>query len=633
MLLHFRFCTFAGKSVLFFKYLSMKIVFRSLLTILILTLSRAMPVLAQQTDESRTLPSWEQLRSREYPKWFSHDKLGIFIHWGVYSVPSYGGAESYAEWYLLGLKHGTHNRVDFMKKNYGKDFTYRDFAPLFKAELFDPDEWAEIFKKSGAGYVVLVSKHHDGYCLWPSAYAPGWNSVDTGPGRDIVGEVAEAVRKRGIRFGLYYSLPEWDHPLYRWYEDPNDSIGDYVEQHMIPQFKEVVSAYRPDLIFTDGEWYNTAEQWHARELISWYYNLVGPDAIVNDRWGSGADIGFRTPEYSSGGLNADRPWAEVRGLGRSFGLNRNEKLSAYMSPRDLIHLFARTVAYGGGLIINVGPAADGKIPLLQQERIEALGEWLEINGEAIYGSERWVRSGEEKPVELTRTDPQVNFNWVRNSPGYPVVEDNFTAEWTGWIKPGHTANYTFSATANDGMRLFIDGKPVLDQWDSETGGTDSEAMRSRTGADVNGTITLEKGKFYPVTVNFTEKTHDADIALSWECPGLPKEIVPKKNLFSRKDLPEGDGLNAVYRSMRQHIAYTSNHGNLYAICFEWPGQSLRINTGAKPPAGEVSLLGRTGSLPWKMEGDELLIDLSGIQYNEMPGHYAWTFKMEGLAKP
>lgn len=580
---------------------------------------------AQQLSQDE----WESLRNRPYPQWFSDAKLGIFIHWGVYSVPSYGGAESYAEWYLLGLKQGTHNRVDFMKKNYGENFTYRDFAPMFKAELFDADEWAEIFKKSGAGYIVLVTKHHDGYCLWPSKYAPGWNSVEVGPRRDLVGEIAAAVRRKNIRFGAYYSLPEWDNPLHRWYEDPHDSIAKYVNQHMIPQFKEMVSAYRPDLLFTDGEWFNSAEQWHARELISWYYDLIGPDAIVNDRWGSGADIGFKTPEYSSGGLNTDRPWAEVRGLGRSFGLNRNEKLSAYMSPRELIHLFARTVAYGGGLIINVGPSSDGKIPLLQQERIEALGKWLSINGEAIYGASQWIRNGEEKPVKLERVDTTINFNWVRNSPGYPVVEDNFTAEWTGFIKPDHSAVYTFSATANDGMRLHIDGKLILDQWEAKVEGTDSEAMRSKNDKGVNGTIRLEKGKFYPVSVSFIEKNHDADITLSWECPSQQKVIIPKKNLFSEKSLPEGNGLKAVYRSMRQHIAYTSNHGNLYTICFEWPGRELQVALPESSGVTGVSLLGREGSLPWRIEKGILKVNLESVQYNEIPGHDAWTFKIEG----
>ncbi len=113
----------------------------------------------------------------------------------------------------------------------------------------------------------MVTKHHDGYALWPSKYSRNWNSVDTGPKRDIVGELTNAVRKTNLKMGLYYSLPEWNHPLHRWYKDPHDSIGQYVEKYMIPQFKELVSTYKPSLIFKDGEWYNTAKQWHSAELI------------------------------------------------------------------------------------------------------------------------------------------------------------------------------------------------------------------------------------------------------------------------------------------------------------------------------------------------------------------------------
>ncbi len=573
--------------------------------------------------------SWEELQARPYPQWFSDAKLGIFIHWGVYSVPSYGGAESYAEWYLLGLQSGNKDRVDFVKKNFGENFTYRDFAPLLKAELFDADEWAKIFKDAGAKYIVLVSKHHDGYTLWPSKYAPGWNSVEVGPKRDIVGELSEAVKKQDIRFGLYYSLPEWNNPLHRWYEDPNDSIGNYVEQHMIPQFKEVMGTYKPDLIFTDGEWYNSAEQWHARELISWYYKLVGPDAIVNDRWGGGADIGFKTPEYSSGGLETDRPWAEIRGLGRSFGLNRNEKLSAYMTSTELIHLFARTVAYGGGLIINVGPSADGKIPLLQQERIEALGSWLKVNGEAIYESTKWIKSGEDKPVHMERVDPQLKYNWVRNSPGYPISEDNFSVEWTGFIQPDVTGEYTFYAEveADDAIELFVGDKLVLSKWDHDGKGTDSEAMHDVAGAKLSGKIKLEKGKKYPIKVKYQEEKLAASIAVYWETKSLPKEIIPQKNLFSAKEIQQGDGLKGAYNSMRQHIAYTKNHGNVYAICYEWPGDLLELHVPEPPKTSKISLLGREGSLPWKYTDGKLQILLSGIAYNEIPGHDAWTFRI------
>ncbi|MDK2910815.1 MAG: alpha-L-fucosidase [Bacteroidales bacterium] len=576
--------------------------------------------------------SWESLRARPYPQWFSDAKLGVMIHWGVYSVPSYGGAESYAEWFLRGMMAGSPLRQSFVKKVYGENFTYRDFAPLWKAELWNPDEWAEIFKKSGAGYIVLVSKHHDGFCLWPSKYAPQWNSMEIGPHRDIVGELGQAVRKKGLRFGLYYSLPEWGHPLHRWYDDPPETITPYVEKHMIPQFKELISKYKPDLLFTDGEWYNTAEQWHARELISWYYRLVGPDAIVNDRWGHGADIGFRTPEYSSAGLITDRPWAEVRGIGRSFGLNRNEKLSAYITGKDLIHLFVRTVAYGGGLMLNVGPAADGKIPLIQQERLEQLGQWLSINGEAIYGSRPWRKFGEEKQVELRRTDSLINFDWVRNSPGYPIIEDHFTAEWKGFILPPITGKYVFTAQCDDGLRLWIDGKLVLDKWNVASEGNESEAMRENLSDNHLAEYFFEKNKAYPIRVEYREEVQNASVSLSWKRPDSISEVIPA-SAFRTQINSEGEkGLEAVYRSKRQYLAYTTNHGNLYAICFEWPDNQLILPVDKPSSNTQVTLLGRLGILPWKWENGKLIINTSSVKYNEMPGHDAWTFKISPYDK-
>jgi len=579
-------------------------------------------------QDHRVDETWESLRSRPYPQWFKDAKLGVFIHWGVYSVPSYGGPESYAEWYLRGLQAGAQNRIDFMKKYWGEDFEYEDFAPLLKAELFDADEWAEIFHKAGARYIILVSKHHDGYCLWPSEYAPGWNSMDVGPMRDIVGEVADAVRKRDIKFGLYYSLPEWNHQLHRWYIDPHEDIHPYIQQHMIPQFKEVVGTYKPHVLFTDGEWFHSAEDWNARQLIAWYYNLVGPDAIVNDRWGHGADIGFITPEYSSGRIQTDRPWAEVRGLGRSFGLNRNEKLEAYMAPEDLIQFFARAVANGGGITINVGPAADGKIPLLQQERLEQLGAWIRVNDEAIYASTQWIKNGEEKEVTLERIDPQIYFNWVRNSPGKPISEDHFTATWTGFIQPDFSEEYQFSAVADDGMRLYIDDKLVLDMWQQAEEGTQSEAMREGEGTTLEGKIRLRKGQKYSIRVEYREDVQNASISLSWQSRSLPREVIPQKNLFSLKENTTGDGLNAVYSSMKQYLAYTHNNGNLYAISFEWPNEVLALPITEPASGTKISLLGRDGNLPWKYENGLLKIDASKIKYNEVPSHHAWTFKIE-----
>ncbi len=580
---------------------------------------------AQETREPRFEgATWETLRARPYPEWFTEAKLGIFIHWGVYSVPSWSGPEDYAEWFLRGLQTGDSLRIRYMRDNYGEVFEYADFAPLFRAELFDPAQWAELFRQAGARYVVLVSKHHDGYALWPSAYSKGWNSLDVGPGRDLVGELTEAVRAAGLRMGLYYSLGEWTNELHRWYTDPPDSIGRYVDRHMAPQFKELVSAYRPALVFADGEWLNTAEQLRSRELIGWYFDTVGPDAVVNERWGAGSDIGFRTPEYSSGIELTDRPWAEVRGIGRSFGLNRNEKLEAYMTPEALVRFFAAAVAGGGGMILNVGPGGDGQIPLLQQERLRQLGAWLEVNGEAIYGSRPWQRSGEEREVSLERIDPTIDFYWNRNGPGSPIREDDFTAEWTGYIEAPTTGDYTFSASADDGVRVRVDGQLVLDDW-VDTGEGESGA------GEANPTVRLDAGRKVPIQVEYIEEEVTAQVRLAWSGPGVESGVIPQSRLFSSADLATGDGLAATYRSLQQYLAYTQRDGHLYAITFEWPDDELEVPIVEPPPGTRITLLGHEGDLPWRYADGMVRVDLGAVPTSATPGRWAWTVRLEGFA--
>lgn len=385
----------------------------------IIVMAVALALAGVSAQAQRVEPTWESINQRGYPEWFSDAKLGIFVHWGLYSVPAFAHETGYAEWFYRGLMEGDslrtatlYNYIRLWEPLLGDQWSgrmtniegmtvqtpkltdrYALFVPLWRAEHWNPDAWADLFARSGAKYVLLVTKHHDGYCLWNSRYQPNWNSVTTGPRRDIVGELTRAVRRTGLKMGFYYSLTEWTNPRHVWYVDPDSTIADYVDNYMIPQFKELVTKYQPTVIFTDGEWRNTAEQFHAPELISWYYNTVGADAIVNDRWGAGTQHGFRTPEYQAmpeddltGAGGVARPWAECRGIGRSFGLNRNEPLSNYLTSDSLIRHFVRLVAAGGGLTLNVGPEADGTIPLIQQERLIDLGNWMKINGEAIYGT-------------------------------------------------------------------------------------------------------------------------------------------------------------------------------------------------------------------------------------------------------
>jgi alpha-L-fucosidase len=546
-------------------------------------------------------------------------KLGIFIHWGVYSVPAYSGPEQYAEWFLKGLQLGDTLRTRFMRENYGAGFEYRDFAPLFKAELFQPREWAELFRRAGARYVVLVSKHHDGYALWPSRYSQGWNSVDVGPGRDLVGELTGAVREAGLRMGLYYSLGEWTHPLYRWTTDPPERAKAYVRQHMMPQFKELVSTYRPSLVFSDGDWENSWEDWRSNELVGWYFDRVGPEAVVNDRWGGGSDVGFKTPEYSAGLALGSRPWAEVRGLGRSFGLNRNERLEAYLSPEELIQAFTRAVAAGGGMILNVGPKADGQIPLLQQERLLQLGAWLETNGEAIYGARTWERPSDSREVVLRRIDPNIDFDWVRNGPGRPIREDDFSATWTGVLVPEYSEVYSFEADADDFIRAWVGDDLVVDR------GVDQSA-------NPVSSIPLERGAAYPIRVEFQEKDVNARARLFWSSASQAREVIPRENLRTASGAGGEAGLRAVYRSQQEWVVYTRKGDTLYAILFQWPEGEVTLPIPPPAPGATVSLLGGGPELSWRGDSGTTVVDLSPVNVNQILGGRAWTLKIQGYGQ-
>ena len=561
--------------------------------------------LAAVNLSSQVLPTWESINQRGYPEWFSDAKLGIFIHWGVYSVPAFASKEGYAEWYYRGLMTSD-DRKAFQDSVYGKDFQYEDFVPMWKAELWDPDEWADLFKKSGARYVLLVTKHHDGYCLWPSQYAPGWNSVETGPHRDICGELTEAVRKQGLKMGFYYSLPEWKSDIHRWYVDPDDSIATYVDAHMIPQLKELVTAYKPTVLFTDGEWRNSAEQWHATELISWYYNTVGEEAIVNDRWGNGQQHGFRTPEYSAGITLTDRPWAECRGLGRSFGLNRNEPLENYMTSEELIRHFCVLVAAGGGMTLNVGPAADGKIPLLQQERLIDLGQWLKINGEAIYGTRPYKKFYEMKMVTVDRNDPKIDFDWKRNSPDPAISCDHFQAHWQG-VFTCLDDNYTFEIETDNQARLLIDDQELI--WDA----------RKHPQASVH----LTSGQ-HKISVFYVEDELEATIRLYWSSNTMPRQIMEG---FQMGAMLPAQGLKASYICEQPRLCYTQGKNALYAIALDYPEEQLVLKLDKPSPDMTVTLLGSGKTLPWHYEEGRLVIETGSLRYSDLHSTAAWVFKL------
>ena len=372
-------------------------------------------------------PTLESLHQHPVPAWFDDAKLGIFIHWGLPSVPAWAplsgeltqvAAEMgwdalfvnnpYVEWYLNSLRIKGSPPHRHHLATYGPNFTYDDFIPLFNQAIqrWEPEAWASFFQEVGARYVVLVSKHHDGFLLWPSRH-PHPRKGHYHASRDIVGELGQAVRARGLRMGYYYSGGlDWSfnpRPITN-----RDEVYSTIVQS--PEFIAYVDAHWRELI----DRYETAILWNdigypqrapVLELFAHFYNRT-PDGVINDRFGQvrsashtpeegtlenprGPHYDFTTPEYSSYDEIKPFKWESTRGIGFSFAYNQLEGPDSYMTAAQCIRLFVDIVSKNGNLLLNVGPMPDGSIPELQKQCLTGLGAWLRRNGEAIYGTRAW----------------------------------------------------------------------------------------------------------------------------------------------------------------------------------------------------------------------------------------------------
>lgn len=396
------------------------------------TIASLLIICALQSSAQTYQPTWESLDKRPAPQWFTDAKFGIFIHWGVYAVPGWCTKGNYAEWYQYGLQTNDTARQKFHKIKFG-DRSYYDLANDFKAELFNPDEWAKVFEQSGAKYIVLTSKHHDGFTLWPSKEADKtwgfkWNSVDVGPKRDLIADLFKAVRKTPVHAGMYYSLYEWFNPL--WKADKNK----FATEHTWPQMKDLINNYQPDVFWTDGDWEASDEVWKSKEFLTWLYNesVVKDKIVVNDRWGSGIRFkhaGIYTPEYQPDLDFENHAWEESRGMGFSYGYNREEDAWDYNSTQSLILQLIDKVSRGGNFLLDIGPDEHGKIPPIMQERLLQMGEWLKTNGEAIYNTKRWRLHSQwtaGKRDYKDRSGDMLLKITLNPDPGYAIKELFFT---------------------------------------------------------------------------------------------------------------------------------------------------------------------------------------------------------------
>ncbi|SEE93556.1 alpha-L-fucosidase [Ruania alba] len=343
--------------------------------------------------------TWTDLQ-RPLPAWFARAKLGIFIHWGAYSVPAWAepiGAlgeiadddtwfahNPYAEWYLNTIRIDGSPAQQHQVSEYG-DAPYDDFLDRWTADKFDPADWARLFERVGAAYVVPTTKHHDGIALWDAPGTGERNTVHRGPRRDLVGAIADAVRAEGLRFGVYYSGGlDWsitDFPPHRSGTDVHSLRPRDLEYHRyaLAHVQDLIDRYRPDVLWNDIEWPDEGKFTGPGGLHQLFvdYFASNPDGVVNDRWGD-TYYDVATTEYSAMSENeAKEVWENNRGLGWSFGYNRLETAEHSLDAAGLAKHWVDVVSKGGRLLVNVGPTAEGLIPPMQRASLEGFGSWRE----------------------------------------------------------------------------------------------------------------------------------------------------------------------------------------------------------------------------------------------------------------
>lgn len=346
---------------------------------------------------------WADL-ARPVPEWFAHSKLGIFIHWGPYSVPAWAepigplgtidgetwfAHNPYSEWYLNTIRIEDSPAAIRHREVYGHA-SYEEFTRSWRAERFDAAAWADLFRDVGADYVVPTTKHHDGFALWDAPGTGSRNAVRRGPERDLVGEIAEAVRERGMQFGVYYSGGlDWSvtpHlPPHRDHAEvgairPRDAAYNY---YALAHVRDLVERYRPAVLWNDIDWPDAGKRDGRDGLVEMFreYYAAVPDGVVNDRWGV-PHADFRCSEYELGREHESGVWQNTRGLGFSFAYNQAEDASTSMSGPELARYWADVVARGGQLLLNVGPTAQGEIPELQRRALADFGRWRRTVGDA-----------------------------------------------------------------------------------------------------------------------------------------------------------------------------------------------------------------------------------------------------------
>jgi len=367
-------------------------------------------------------PDWESLQKYETPEWYQDAKLGIFIHWGAYSVPAFS-----SEWYPRNMYEPGFDAYKHHIATYGPQdkFGYKNFIPMFKAERFDPSAWAELFKKAGAKYVVPVAEHHDGFAMYDSRLSD-WTAAKMGPHRDVIGDLSTAVRAEGLHFGVSSHRVEHDFFMGVGRKIPSDVNDPQYAAFYGPAQVGVINWGTPvgnDFTYVSSAW---ADDWLARgaELVEKYH----PDIVYFDWWIGQASIRPNLTRFAAFYYNRSQKYGDHVGVinykdyamqehsavldlergqlgdirplywqtdtsvsNKSWGYIKDD---TFKSPEFVIHQLIDIVSKNGNLLLNIGPRSDGTIPDEVQQVLLEVGTWLNVNGDAIYGTRPWRTYGE-----------------------------------------------------------------------------------------------------------------------------------------------------------------------------------------------------------------------------------------------
>ena len=447
--------------------------------------------------QRRYEPTWQSLQNHGTPQWLRESKFGIYTHWGIYSIPACGPNGT---WYPYNMYRPGNSQYDHHERTFGpaSEFGYKDFIPGFTGENFDAEEWAQLFKSAGAGFAGPVAEHHDGFSLWDSAVNE-WNAARMGPKRDVVGELEKAIRGQGMRFltafhhfEQWWFYPHWRrdcdvsnpqfaglygpmHNLDGLGGDADDRRNDWLLQdrpdgkfHDFWRAKidEVVESYRPDLMWFDFG-LNFVQEDYKKRMLADYYNK-------EREWGRELAVTYKTHDLVPGVALID------------YELGRMDRLTYYDWVTDtsiddqgawsfvsdagfknasaLVHNLVDNVSKNGYLLLNVGPKADGSIPEEAKDRLVAMGEWLTINGEAIYGTTPWLTYG-EGPTEMTDSgmfSERHEVEYTAEDYRFTCTDNCIYATCLGW--PEQTSNIKSMRRLNEAeiksVTMLGSGKPL-----------------------------------------------------------------------------------------------------------------------------------------------------------------------------